>query len=183
MFNNLNSNNVIKYRSPGGAEVTQVYFSEKARLGYTRTQPVTNGSHVQTIRTAMETEINKMGPSNISRHCGDPNEINVLDIAPSSITNTSGMFDPRARVKLRNELEKEVQAKKIRKFLHPDNSNDKAFHIEVPMGNGFETSPNDKLPDEKFSISNTNLLKGDIAWMAPLSQDYLDVTGKKEEKS
>jgi hypothetical protein len=127
--------------------------------------------------------INAMGPENISRHCGDPNEINVLDIAPSSITNTSGMFDPRARVKLRNELEKEVQAKKIRKFLHPDNSNDKAFHIEVPMGNGFETSPNDKLPDEKFSISNTNLLKGDIAWMAPLSQDYLDATGKKEEKA
>ena len=38
------------------------------------------------IINGMSTKITDLGPGNVSRHAGDPNKLNVIDIAPSSIS-------------------------------------------------------------------------------------------------
>lgn len=39
------------------------------------------------VKKAMETKIRQLGPSNVSRHCGDPKVLGVIDVAPSSLAN------------------------------------------------------------------------------------------------
>jgi len=186
MFNNLNRNNIISYRQPGAA-VTTVYFKKKEALGYTRSQPVINTSHQKNIRTAMENEIDRWGEGNVSRHCANVDEVRVFDLAPSSFKSSKGRIDPQAKTRFKNILEAEVLAGRIAKFLHPGNSKDNAFHIEIPQKGEntpvpFDTYANNALPSVFFHVANTNLQKGDVAWMAPLSNDYLSVSGKKEEE-
>lgn len=170
MFNNLNRNNVIRYRAPGAA-VTQKYFDEKQKKGYTKTQPV-SASDSTAIKKSMAEAIVELGPINVSRHCGDGSDYNVLDIAPSSIKGTGGGFDPQARTRFLYAIEQEVVAGTISKFLHPGNSKDKAYHIEIPLGDfSFSSFNNDVLPTVQFNLSNKNLTRGGEAWIAPLSND------------
>ena len=70
---------------------------------------------------AMTDEIYRLGPSKVSKHCGDPNEINVLDISPinGGIKNPKGMSEA-----LENDT-------RVNRVLTPYNSNDKAIHIEI----------------------------------------------------
>lgn len=178
MFNNLNRNNIISYRQPGAA-VTNVYFKEKQRLGYQKTEPVNKSTDINDIINKMREEINAWGPENVSRHCGIPTVVNVIDIAPNSIKDKSGFNDPRSKSNLKFVIENEVVGGTITKFLHPGNSEDQAFHIEIPQPTSASTSKNDALPNVLFSLSNQNLQKGEEAWIAPLSNDYLYSSRKK----
>lgn len=56
---------------------------------------------------------------NLSRHTGDPNVLNVFDVAPSSITNKVA-------------FEKAVKAdSRVTKFLMPPQ--DPGYHLEIPQ--------------------------------------------------
>ena len=41
------------------------------------------------IQAAMTAEINAQGPSNVSKHCADPNTISVADVPMSSFTTSA----------------------------------------------------------------------------------------------
>ena len=52
---------------------------------YQRLKPLGHGR--DTIISAMEAKIIELGPGSVSKHCADPLLLNVIDIAPSSISN------------------------------------------------------------------------------------------------
>lgn len=45
------------------------------------------------IISNMESKINEVGPSNVSKHCGDPAKLNVVDVAHSSISNKTAFYN------------------------------------------------------------------------------------------
>ena len=63
----------------------------------------------------MEEEIQRQGPSRVSKHCADQSKCNVFDIAQSSVT------DP-------NKLKKELEAKGCRVLIENN-----AIHVEYPQ--------------------------------------------------
>mgnify|MGYP000847951415 FL=1 len=63
----------------------------------------------------MEKEIQRQGPSKVSKHCADQSKCNVFDIKQSSVT------DPY-------NLKKELEAKGCRVFI--ENS---SIHVEYPQ--------------------------------------------------
>ena len=73
----------------------------------------------------MEAKIRTFEPmSQVSKHLADPAALNVFDVAPSSIP-----------AKKRATFVDAVNADaRVNKFLHPGNSTDPAYHIEVPQG-------------------------------------------------
>ncbi len=77
------------------------------------------------IMAAMVKEMNKIGPGKVSKHAGDPNKINVIDIAPSSISN-------------RKAFELAVEKRKIYMLKPPD---DPAYHLEIAQPLDFITLP------------------------------------------
>jgi len=179
MFNNIQRGNDPGYRQPG-ASVLAVYFKEKEARNIPRDTPVTDPNDITEIKAAMVREIDKWGEINVSRHCASVEELRVFDLKSSTIKNKEGSFDPRVKTKFKNILEREVKEGRIDKFLHPGNSKDTAFHIEVPA-RAFTTSPNNALPDQLFSFNNINFLRGEESWIAPLSNDFLFVNQKTEE--
>jgi hypothetical protein len=71
------------------------------------------------IVDAMKAKIVELGPSNVSKHCADPSQLNVVDIAPSSIKD-------------RAAFEKAVEAdKRVVGFLKPPQ--DPAYHLPIPQ--------------------------------------------------
>ena len=80
MYNNIVRNGIAEqrrtYREPG-QRVLDVY-EEQQRLRSDRQQTI----------SAMEERIIELGPSNVSRHCADHNQINVFDVAISRLTNS-----------------------------------------------------------------------------------------------
>jgi peptidoglycan hydrolase-like protein with peptidoglycan-binding domain len=109
MYNNLAAGNEIAYAAPGAA-VTAVFYKSK-KAGKTATE----------IKADMTAEIYKQGPSRVSRHCADFNTLCVVDIDTGSISNG------KAFVKAVDGDER------VSKFLHPGNSQDPAYHIEIPI--------------------------------------------------
>jgi stalled ribosome rescue protein Dom34 len=75
------------------------------------------------IRAAMERKILQLGPGSVSRHCADFAKLNVVDIAPSSISNRAGFI---------SAVNDAVKRGVVSKFLQPGN-NDPAFHLEIPQ--------------------------------------------------
>lgn len=73
----------------------------------------------KSIIQEMTRKIINLGPANVSRHCGDPKIVNVIDIAPSSIP------EERKQAFI-SAIESE---QRIRKFLQPPK--DPAYHIEI----------------------------------------------------
>ena len=67
----------------------------------------------------MENKINELGPGNVSHHCSDPNEVNVIDIDPKSIKNPS-------------EFESKVREHIDIRLLTPKDK-DPAYHLEIPQ--------------------------------------------------
>lgn len=45
------------------------------------------------IISNMESKINEVGPGNVSKHCGDPAKLNVVDVAHSSISNKTAFYN------------------------------------------------------------------------------------------
>lgn len=73
---------------------------------------------------AMEAKILTFDPlSKVSKHLADPNVLNVFDVAPNSISSGKQQaFIDAVKAETR-----------VSKFLYPGNSNDPAYHIEVPQ--------------------------------------------------
>jgi hypothetical protein len=99
-----------KLYGPYGDKVIDVYPSLK-KQGKTKAE----------IISGMTAKISSLGPSKVSRHAGDPNKLNVVDIAPSSIN-----------LALRKKFENAVKGdSRVSKFLGPPG--DPAYHIEIPQ--------------------------------------------------
>lgn len=74
------------------------------------------------IRQAMAEEIRKIGPEKISHHCSDDPDLDVFDVAPSSIpAEKKTLFEMHAR-----------DCSVIKKFITPPT--DPAYHIEMRFG-------------------------------------------------
>lgn len=79
------------------------------------------GYSKEQIISGMTAKINSLGPQNVSRHVGDPNKLNVIDIAPSSIN-----------ISRRSLFESVVNNDpRVSKFLTPPK--DPAYHLEIPQ--------------------------------------------------
>jgi hypothetical protein len=70
----------------------------------------------------MEKEIIKIGPGKVSRHCADPAVLNVVDIAPSSISKKQAFEDA---------VDAAIGQGKVSKFILPPT--DPAYHLEIPQ--------------------------------------------------
>ena len=115
MFNNLETKGVKSQRelySAAGDLVIDVYEAQK-KTGKTAAQ----------IKTAMEAKIKAIGPEKVSHHCADPNKLNVVDVAPSSIGNKHAF---------ENAVGVARSSGKVSRFITPNNG-DPAYHIEVPQ--------------------------------------------------
>ncbi len=121
MFQNLvNPNNPVNvnvdnqltlYGAPGDA-VINVFVQQTNGMSYQ--QIIRNGT---TIRAAMEQEINNQGPGNVSRHCADPSQRNVVDVGSGVFNaNNSGLF---------------ITADQNRARLIDERNSNGCFHIEV----------------------------------------------------
>ncbi len=114
MFNNIVAHGVAKQKAlyaAAGDRVIDVYAAQQKA-----------GKSASQIKTAMETEIIKIGPGKVSRHCADPAVLNVLDIAPSSISNKQAF---------ENAVDVAISKGSVSKFILPPN--DPAYHIEIPQ--------------------------------------------------
>lgn len=70
------------------------------------------------IRAAMEQEINNQGPQNVSRHCADPTQRNVVDIG-------AGVFNANNVQLFINAIQGRVNV------LHDERDANSCIHIEV----------------------------------------------------
>lgn len=80
------------------------------------------GGSPSEIIEVMRIKILEVGSGRVSRHCADPSVLNVIDVAPSSITNKSAFEAAVGRALNRG---------RISKFLMPPQ--DQAYHLEVPQ--------------------------------------------------
>ncbi len=107
MYNNIVSRGVqynLNLYGPAGDRVVNV-AAQGQQQGLTRDE----------ILAAMAAEIRRIGPGRVSRHAGDPNVINVLDISPHSIRN-------------RQAFVQEIRARGIFLIQPP---RDPAYHLEI----------------------------------------------------
>ena len=79
MYNNcmnLGTNHEYNLYSSFGDQVIDVYAAGKTN-NYSREQIISN----------MTSKIFEIGPTNVSKHCADPSDLNVIDIAPTSVSD------------------------------------------------------------------------------------------------
>ncbi len=80
-----------------------------------------NGKSKVGIIAGLTVKINSLGPRNVSKHAGNPNKLNVVDIAPSSIN-----------LAVRKKFELAVNNdSRVSSFLTPPK--DPAYHLEIPQ--------------------------------------------------
>jgi hypothetical protein len=110
------TNQLALYAAPGDA-VVNVFATQTN--GQTRAQAVANRAAVE---QAMIDEINNQGPSNVSRHCGDSNVLNVIDIGAGAFNATNGpLFTAAAQGDGR-----------VSRFIDERASNN-CYHLELPQ--------------------------------------------------
>jgi hypothetical protein len=113
MYNNLEKEGVEKQHKlygHGGDQVINVYVKSK-----------TAGKSREAIIADMRDKIVAVGPSNVSRHIGDPRIRNVFDVAPSSVANHVA-FERAVRA------ERRIDGRSF--FMPPD---DPGYHLEIPQ--------------------------------------------------
>lgn len=98
---------------PAGDQIIDEY-SRLKKLGKTEKE----------IKAGMETKINEVGPTTVSKHCCDPLSHSIFDIAPSSIPSSD-------KKKLVESLKKAKLRGEVSKFFVPPS--DPAYHIEVVL--------------------------------------------------
>ncbi|MBN1813892.1 MAG: peptidoglycan-binding protein [Anaerolineae bacterium] len=81
------------------------------------------GKSESEIKAAMKAKIEELGPRNVSKHLVDPNRLNVVDIAPSSIAD---------RPAFEGQVEKAKEDTRVSRFITPAQG-DPAYHIEIPQ--------------------------------------------------
>lgn len=187
MFNNLQNGNVINYSSKAnknkGWGATLLYYEEKRNRNgqltrsYSKNEKVTDPDDINTIKAAMTDYIDNENNSGrlVSKHCGNPEEIQVMDISPRAMR-------PASRKSAFVAIMRQKKAQKIiRNFLTPEEG-DPAYHIEMYVQStdsrggtvDFEqTFPNATLPAIDFNVQSNTNLNSTSAWLAPLSKDYL----------
>lgn len=112
MYDNLQAKGIESQKALYGRYGDQVIDSYAASVNAGLTKE-------QTLQAMVDT-INAVGPSNVSRHLADPTQLNVVDIAPSSI--------PADR---REAFQEAIRAHaEVSKFLGPADG-DPAYHIEI----------------------------------------------------
>jgi Domain of unknown function (DUF4157)/Lipase (class 3) len=100
------------YAAPG--EAVKAVGQKAIQDGKTRDQAI----------AAMEAKILTFDPlSKVSKHLADPDVLNVFDVAPNSIPSD----------KQQAFVDAVTSDARVSKFLHPGNSTDPAYHIEVPQ--------------------------------------------------
>jgi hypothetical protein len=120
MFNNIQRFGVAKQKALYGANGDRVIDAYSAALAA--------GKSNDEIKQAMLDEINTIGAYNVSNHSGDPNTLTVIDIDPNSIPLAN-------RSEFVNEINQAISNGDVSKFLHPGNSRDPAYHIEIKVEN------------------------------------------------
>lgn len=108
----------------GEADQKTLYgkYGDKVIEEYGRLKKI--GASQKSILSAMEQLIIEIGPKNVSAHCLDSSEfksLNVIDIAPSSISAKASFLEALGNSKKNGDIEK---------FFHPG-SHDPAFHLEI----------------------------------------------------
>ena len=113
MYQNLETKGVESEKElygRNGDKVIDVYVTAK-NAGKTPDQ----------IKRDMESEINKLGPANVSKHCADHQMLGVVDIAPDSLSDSQ-------------KFEAAVKAEpRISRYFFPPK--DRAYHLEIPQPN------------------------------------------------
>ncbi|WP_220272088.1 DUF5675 family protein, partial [Helicobacter didelphidarum] len=113
MYNNIIQNGMKQqrntYKAPG-QQVLNTYENQKKA-----------GKSKEEIIQAMTNIINKLGASNVSRHCADFNVVNVVDIPHSSLGQTKEIF--------KSEVEKLISSSKITQVLDENGY----YHIVIPQ--------------------------------------------------
>jgi hypothetical protein len=115
MYNNIVGKGVAPqkalYKAPGKAVIDEYVKAKNARKS------------ADEIKAAMEAKIKALGPDTVSKHCADPAVLNVVDIAPSSLSNKLAFERATNAAKAKGT---------VSKFLTPGN-NDPAYHLEIPQ--------------------------------------------------
>jgi hypothetical protein len=114
MYDNLEQGKRIKYAPAGSAVVKKYDASHKA------------GHSPAVTKQSMVNEIYRLGPEEVSKHASAPGWLNVIDIQPSTVA-----ADKRSKFVA---TATRLVGSYIDKFLHPGNSKDPAYHIEIPQG-------------------------------------------------
>jgi len=115
MYNNLKTAGVAEQKrlyGKFGDQVIDVYESSTI-AGKTKDQ----------ILQDMVSKINNIGPTNVSKHLSDPNVLQVIDVAPSSITNKTAFVEALTALKAEG---------RVSNFFTPLDG-DPAYHIEIPQ--------------------------------------------------
>jgi hypothetical protein len=100
------------YAPPGDA-VVNLFAAEVA--GMTLAQVLANAADIQ---AAMEAEIEDQGPSNVSRHCADQTQVNVVDVGAAAFGASNGpLFVAAATARASNFID--------------ERSTNGCYHIEV----------------------------------------------------
>ena len=120
MFDNIKLDGVVKQKA--------LYGSNGDRIIDVYSVALAAGKSNDEIKQAMLDEINKIGAYNVSNHSGDPNTHTAVDIRPSSIPLSN-------RSEFVNAINQAISNGEVSKFLHPGNSKDRAYHIEVKVKN------------------------------------------------
>lgn len=111
MYDNIESKGVASQKELYGANGDKVIdvYAEGKKQGLPREE----------IEKNMTDKINELGPSNVSKHMADSEEMNVVDISPAGIKDKKKFVEA-----LKNDP-------RISKVLEPPN--DPAYHIEIPQ--------------------------------------------------
>ncbi len=126
MFENNENNGGSEYGyglyGSSGDKVVDAYVAGKIMQGVSNElglNKVTN----EDIIGLMAQRIEQVGPVKVSNHGMNPDQSNVLDLAPSSLKNPRLFF---------NALRKDSRINQSKLFT-PFNSTDRAFHIQIPQ--------------------------------------------------
>jgi len=123
MFDNIYHGTSPRY-AIAGQQVLDVY--RRMTRGLTRPQIARQRDAIQ---AAMEQKIRDVGPTKVSKHCNTESGYaiyQVFDVGP----NSSG-FTVSSRRLFTAAVGRAVAARAVNTFLHPGNSNDPAFHLEI----------------------------------------------------
>lgn len=113
MYTNIEAKGVAQQKSlygPAGDKVIDEYARLK-KAGKSREE----------IIAGMSQKITEIGPRKVSNHAADPAKLNVIDIAPSSMSSSERT----------NFIKAVGSEKRISKFLQPPK--DPAYHVEIPQ--------------------------------------------------
>ncbi|MCY1021234.1 hypothetical protein [Pyxidicoccus sp. MSG2] len=112
MYDNLQTQGVARQRELYGRFGDQVIDAYEEAVGAGLSRPE--------VEQAMVDRINELGPSNVSRHLANPDQLNVVDISPRSIpASQHDAFIAAIRAN-----------PSVSNFLGPADG-DPAFHIEI----------------------------------------------------